>query len=110
MVQAAPQELANGKDGSEKDAIELMSGSFGAKRKQQQRVVVLINAVILPTAEALIESCEHCNEEGAEFPFAVILDRITGSDPKITDYVLEAAANCPNCRREIMEKTLVETR
>jgi hypothetical protein len=109
MVQAAPQELANGKDGPEKDAIELMSGSFGAKRKQQ-RVVVLINAVILPTAEALIESCEHCNEEGAEFPFGVILDRITGSDPKTTDYVLEAAANCPNCRREIMEKTLVETR
>ena len=45
MVQAAPQELAKGKDGSEKDAIELVSGSFGAKRKQQ-RVVVLINTVI----------------------------------------------------------------
>jgi hypothetical protein len=56
----------------------------------------------------LIESCEHCNEEGAEIPFDNILDRVTESDPTVTDYILEAPAKCPNCRREILEKTLVE--
>jgi hypothetical protein len=43
--------------------------------------VVLIDAAILRKAEKLIESCEHCNEEGAEIPFDNILDRVTGSDP-----------------------------
>src|SRR5262249_14887763 len=41
-------------------------------------------------------------------PFDNILDRVTGSDPSVTDYILEAPAKCPNCRREILEKTLVE--
>jgi len=26
----------------------------------------------------------------------------------VTDYILEAPAKCPNCRREILEKTLIE--
>jgi hypothetical protein len=69
---------------------------------------VLIDAGTLRKAEKLIESCEHCNPAGAEIPFDVVLDRITGSDPSVTDYVLEQPAKCPNCRREILEKTLVE--
>jgi hypothetical protein len=56
----------------------------------------------------LIESCEHCNPEGAEIPFDAILDDVTGSDPKVTDYILEAPAKCPNCLRVILEKTLIE--
>jgi hypothetical protein len=36
------------------------------------------------------------------------VDRVTGSDPSVTDYVLEQPAKCPNCQREILEKTLVE--
>jgi hypothetical protein len=51
---------------------------------------------------------EHCNPEGAEIPFDVILDRVTGSDPSVTDYVLEQPAKCPNSRREILETTLIE--
>ena len=56
----------------------------------------------------LIQSCEHCNAYGAEIPFDNILDRVTGSNPSVTDYILEVPAKCPNCRREILEKTLVE--
>jgi hypothetical protein len=41
-------------------------------------------------------------------PFDVILDRLTGSDPSVTDYVFEQLAKCPNCRCDILEKTLVE--
>jgi len=55
----------------------------------------------------LIESCEHCNR--AEIPFDNILGRVTGSDPSVTDYILEQPAKCPKCRREILEKTLVES-
>src|SRR6516162_7360812 len=58
-------------------------------------------ASILHKAERLIESCEHCNEDDAQIPFDNILDRVTGSDPSVTDYILESPAKCPNCRREI---------
>jgi uncharacterized protein with PIN domain len=49
-------------------------------------------------------SCEACNPEGAQIPFDNILDRVTGSDPKATDYILEEPAKCPNCRREILRR------
>jgi hypothetical protein len=74
----------------------------------EQQNVILIDAATLHKAEKLIESCEHCNEEGAEIPFDNILDRVTGSDPTVTDYILERPGNCPNCQREVLEKTLVE--
>jgi len=74
----------------------------------EQQNVALINAATLLEAERLIESCEHCNPEGAEIPFDNILDHVTGSDPSVRDNVLEEAAKCPKCRREVLEKTLVE--
>jgi hypothetical protein len=49
----------------------------------------LLCSSMLQLSERLIESCEHCNEEGAEIPFDNILDRVTGSDPNVTDYILE---------------------
>ena len=70
--------------------------------------VVLVNAATIREAERLIDSCELCNPEGAEIPFDNILDRVMDSDPIVTDYILEVAADCPNCRREILEKTLIE--
>jgi hypothetical protein len=74
----------------------------------EEQEVVLIDAAILRKAEQMIESCEGCDPDGAEIPFDNILDRVTGSDPSVTDYVLEQPAKCPNCRREILEKTLIE--
>jgi len=74
----------------------------------EKQVVVLIEAADLRKAERLIESCEACNSEGAENPFDNILDRVTSSDPSVTDYILERPAKCPYCRREILEKTLIE--
>ena len=68
--------------------------------------MVLVNIATLREAERMIESCEHCNPAGAEIPFDNILDRVAGCQPSVTDYILEAAAKCPNCRREILEKTL----
>ena len=74
----------------------------------EQQNVVLVNAATLREAERRIESCEHCNPVGAEIPFDNILDHVTGSDPSVTDYVLDSTAKCPSCRREILEKTLIE--
>jgi hypothetical protein len=91
----------------EGDIIRRMTPDFFDPTPEQQDVV-LIDTATLREAEKLIESCEHCNPEGAEIAFVVILDRITGSDPSVTDYVLEQPAKCPNCRRDILEKTLVE--
>ena len=62
--------------------------------------VRLIESRTLHEAERLIESCEHCNPDGAEIPFE-------GSDSSVTDYGLETPAKCPNCRRDILEKTLL---
>ena len=39
---------------------------------------------------------------------ALVLDRVTASDPRVTDYILESPARCPNSRRGIFEKTLIE--
>ena len=72
----------------------------------EQQNVVRVSIATLHEAERLID--KHCNPEGAEIPFDNILDRITGSDPSVTDYVLEQPAECPNCRRDVLEKTLVE--
>ena len=53
------------------------------------------------------EHDEPCRTHFVLAESTVILDRITSSDPSVTDYILESAAKCPNCRREILEKTLV---
>jgi hypothetical protein len=66
----------------------------------EQQIVVPVDAATLRKAERLIESCETCNSGGADIPFDWILDRVTGSDPSVTDYILEEPAKCPNCRRD----------
>ena len=68
----------------------------------EEQIVVLVERSMIRKAERLIESCERCNPE-AEIPFDWILDRITGSDPSVTDYLLEAPAGCPTCHRDILE-------
>jgi hypothetical protein len=83
-----------------------MSGDFFDPTPDEQ-VVVLVESATLRQAERRIESCEHCNEEDAQIPFDNILDRVAGSDPSVTDYILEEPAKCPQCRRDILEKTFI---
>ena len=70
--------------------------------------MVLVSAAAFHEAERLIEACEHCNPDGAEIPFDNIINRVTGSNPSVTDYVLESPAKSPNCRRDVLEKTLLQ--
>lgn len=60
---------------------------------------MLIDGGALRKAERLIESCEHCNEEGAEIPFDNILDRVTASDPTVDQRQLKLPVNRRNGRR-----------
>jgi hypothetical protein len=76
--------------------------------RPEERNVVLVPTATLRKAEWFIQSCEHCNSEGAGLQFDHILDQLTGSDPTVTDYLLEIPAMCPNCYRSIFENTLVE--
>ena len=58
--------------------------------------IIVIASSTLYQAQQLIESCEHCNARGAEIPFDWLLDRITGCDSTVTDYILETPGKCPN--------------
>jgi hypothetical protein len=69
--------------------------------------LVLIDAVRLREAERLAEACECCRPNEAEIPFDAILDHVTASDPSVTEYILQQPARCPNCKSEVLEKTLV---
>jgi hypothetical protein len=71
--------------------------------------VILVGAATLRQAEKLIIGCEGCSPDDAELPFDNILDRVTGNDPSVTDYVMvECMAKCPQCKLAITDKTLVE--
>ena len=74
----------------------------------EDQVIVLVKHETVRDVQKFIKSCEHCNPHDAEWPFTALLDRITGSDSKVIDYILETPAICPRCLCEIFETTLVE--
>jgi hypothetical protein len=73
----------------------------------EEQIILLITDTTVRHAQSLIAFCEHCDPENSEFLFDNILDRVTGSDPMKTEYLLEVPARCPNCRQDVFEKTLV---
>jgi hypothetical protein len=73
----------------------------------ENQIVILIDVTTLRKAEKLIAFCEQCDGESSVFPFDALLDKVTGADPSVTDYILESPAKCPTCRRDVFEKTLV---
>jgi hypothetical protein len=74
---------------------------------EHQNLIVVSAETVLKAAK-LVESCETCNPIDAAIPFDWILDQVTGLDSTVTDYVIEEAAKCPNCRWPIFEKTPVK--
>jgi hypothetical protein len=70
--------------------------------------VVLVDKETLRHARKLVFGCQVCSPY-AEIPFDSILDRVTGRDPAVTQYVFgEGAVRCPRCMRPISDSTLVE--
>jgi hypothetical protein len=81
----------------------------GQNLTPEKQSVVLVGAGTLHQAEKLIIGCEGCSPCDAEISFDSILDRVTGNNRQLSHYVfVDAKAYCPNCSREINEKTLVE--
>jgi hypothetical protein len=80
-----------------------MSDDFLEDPTPEQQKVVLVDAETVSTAQGMLVGCEACSKE-AELPFENILDRLTGSDPSITDYVLEVPARCLLCGATINGK------
>ena len=76
-------------------------------RRPEDLAIVLIITPVLQQAQNLIAFCEFCDSEHSEYTFDLLLDRVTGCDPIRTEYILEEPAHCPNCKREVFEKTLV---
>ena len=83
-----------------------MGSDFFDPSPEEQQVVLVSTETVREAAE-LIEFWERCISD-AEIPFDWILDRETCNLGSETDYILETPAKCPNCKREIREKTLVE--
>jgi hypothetical protein len=73
----------------------------------EQQNVVLADAATVQKAQRMIAGCEACSED-AELPFENILDRLTGSDPTLTDYVLEVPTRCLQSGATVHEKTLID--
>lgn len=76
--------------------------------KPEAQVIVLLGPEASSTAEVFIASCEQCKPDLAEIPMDWVLDRVTGNTGENTDYLMDVAAKCPACGREVWEKTLVE--
>ena len=69
---------------------------------------VLIDATVLRKAQRWIKSCETCTPDEAQMPFDWVLDRVSGFDSAVTDYVLAEQAKCPRCKGPVVEKTLID--
>jgi hypothetical protein len=69
--------------------------------------VIAVGGTALRQGQELIVGCEFCHPDDAEIPFDWILDKVTGRRGSTTDYILTELALCPNCKCELIEKTLV---
>ena len=52
----------------------------------EEQNVVLVDVATLQKAQRMVAGCAACSED-AEIPFDNTLDRLTSSDPSVTDYV-----------------------
>jgi hypothetical protein len=69
--------------------------------------LITVDPETVRKAQQQIESCEHCKPDDAEIPFDWLLAEVTGKKGAY-EFVLSEPARCPNCRRGVTEKTLVE--
>jgi hypothetical protein len=76
----------------------------------EQQNVVFVDEPTIRRAERWVKSCEGCTPAEAQVPFLWVLDRITRSDPKVTDYLMVQPARCPRCSGVIQEFTIVQLR
>ena len=69
--------------------------------------IVTVSPGQVRAAERKIEGCEQCHPDDSELPFDWVIQQVSGSGGMV-DFVMAEVARCPNCRKEVSEKTLVE--
>jgi hypothetical protein len=90
------------------DEWTLQSGFDGGELPARPGVqLIKVDADVIRRAVKEIEWCEHCHPDDAEIPFDWILTEVTCSRGAV-DFILTDTARCPNCKRQLTEKTLVE--
>src|SRR5438309_829058 len=90
------------------DEWSLQSGFDGDELLARPGIdIIILDPETIRKAEARIESCEQCHPHDAEIPFDCALADVTGKHGKF-DFVPTEPARCPNCRKPITEKTLVD--
>ena len=73
----------------------------------QQIQLIAIGPNTLRRAEREIAFCEHRHPNDSEIHFDWLLTEVTGKRGPY-EFILSEPARCPNCRRKIFEKTLIE--
>jgi hypothetical protein len=69
--------------------------------------LIAVDGAVIRKAEKLVAACERCRPDNADVPFDWILAEVTDK-LSVCEFVLTELARCPNCRRRLTEKTLVE--
>ena len=69
--------------------------------------LVTVEQKAIREAESRIVGCERCRREESEIPFDWILADVLDKHGAF-EFVMSESANCPNCRSEISEKTIIE--
>jgi hypothetical protein len=72
--------------------------------------VITVEPKAIRDAESRITACKRCRPEESELLFDSILAEVLDKHGKhgAFEFVLVEPANCPNCRGEISEKTLIQ--
>ena len=90
------------------DEWTLQSGFDGDELLARPGIeLISVDAKAIREAESRISGCERCQTDEADLPFDWILAEVLGKAGPV-EFVMAEPARCPNCRREILEKTLVE--
>jgi hypothetical protein len=79
------------------NSLGKMARDFFDSRPDEQNIV-LVDAAPAEKAIRLVKSCEQYNPADAEILFDHLLDRVTCSNPSVTDYVLAGPAQCPGAK------------
>jgi hypothetical protein len=89
------------------DEWTLQSGFDGYELMARPGIeIVTVDPVAAKKAQEQIEFCEHCHPNDAEIPFDFLLGHVTGKHGAY-EFILSESARCPNCKNDVIEKTLV---
>ena len=90
------------------DQWTLQSGFDGAELLARPGIeLVSVESATIRTAESMIAGCERCRSDESDIPFTFVIADVLEKHGAF-EFMLTGTAQCPNCRAELNEKSLVE--